>query len=81
LDSSLVFDQATALATGIAQKTVPLTGLRKILPLPPFAEQHRIVAKVDELMALCDELETKITDTTGARRQFLDASLYEALSA
>ncbi|MGO4916558.1 restriction endonuclease subunit S [Pseudogemmobacter sp. W21_MBD1_M6] len=48
-------------------------------PLPPFAEQHRIVAKVDALMALCDQLEASLTTTATTRRKLLNALLYEAL--
>jgi len=60
LQSRLAFDQAASGATGIAQKTVPLSVLRSLrLPLPPLAEQSRIVARVDELMRLCDALEAK----------------------
>jgi type I restriction enzyme S subunit len=50
------------------------------IPLPPLAEQHRIVAKVDELMSLCDELEAGLTSTASIHRQLLEATLSEALS-
>ncbi|RVD51679.1 restriction endonuclease subunit S, partial [Mesorhizobium sp. M2D.F.Ca.ET.140.01.1.1] len=45
--------------TGTAgQKRVPTEYFAlSPFPLPPLAEQHRIVAKVDELMGLCDRLE------------------------
>jgi type I restriction enzyme S subunit len=77
LASRIVFDQATRCATGIAQKTVPLAGLRGILiPLPPLAEQHRIVAKVDELMALCDQLEAAKTEREQSRDRLVAASLH-----
>jgi type I restriction enzyme, S subunit len=50
------------------------------MPLPPLAEQHRIVAKVDALMALCDRLEASLTAAATTRRRLLDALLAEALA-
>jgi type I restriction enzyme S subunit len=44
------------------------------------AEQHRIVAKVDELMALCDRLEASLTTADETRRRLLDALLAETLT-
>ncbi|MBX3678044.1 MAG: restriction endonuclease subunit S [Rhodocyclaceae bacterium] len=55
--SSLI-DSASQ-TTNIAN--ISLAKLRPLsFPLPPLAEQHRIVAKVDELMALCDRLEQEV---------------------
>jgi len=51
-----------------------------LIPIPPLAEQHRIVAKVDALMALCDRLEASLTAATATRRRLLDALLAEALA-
>ena len=81
MGSRLVFEQATACATGIAQKTVPLSGLRRLLILlPPLAEQLRIVAKVDELIALCDRLEASFATGDDVRFRLLGALLTEALA-
>ena len=49
------------------------------VPLPPIAEQHRIVAKVDELMALCDRLEASLAIGDDTRCRLLDAMLHETL--
>lgn len=57
LRSPAVQLQCDAVATGTAQKTVGLKSLRNIvLPLPPLAEQKRIVARLEELLPLCERL-------------------------
>ena len=55
LSSHEIFDQATRYATGTAQLTVPLSGLRRIrIPLPPCMEQDRIVAAIEEQLSRLD---------------------------
>ena len=62
------------------QANVNGTALKHMLiPVPPLAEQHRIVAKVDELMALCARLEASLATGDETRGRLLDALLYEAL--
>ncbi|MEX0684359.1 MAG: restriction endonuclease subunit S [Balneolales bacterium] len=45
------------------------------VPLPPLAEQHRIVQKIDELMALCDKLEQQASDQLAAHETLVDTLL------
>ena len=68
-------ENATAQPVISGSKIYPI-----VVGLPPLAEQHRIVAKVDELLALCDRLEASLTATAATRRRLLDALLAEALA-
>ena len=52
-----------------------------MVPLPPLAEQRRIVAKVDDLMALCDQLEGGLDTAGDTRRRLFDALLHESLGS
>lgn len=60
--------------TGIA---IPGIGRKDVLALkvalPPLREQHQIVAKVDHLMALVDELEAQLAVSRGAGEKLLAA--------
>jgi type I restriction enzyme S subunit len=49
-----------------------------VLALPPLAEQHRIVAKVDELMALCDSLEVGLSEAQTTQLHLTDAIVEQA---
>ncbi|SET86597.1 type I restriction enzyme, S subunit [Marinobacter segnicrescens] len=46
-----------------------------VIGLPPEEEQHRIVQKVDELMALCDRLEQQTSDQLEAHETLVDTLL------
>lgn len=50
-----------------------------LIPIPPLAEQHRIVAKVDELMAICDQLKDKLQQSQETQVQLTDALVDRAL--
>mgnify|MGYP000083861563 CR=1 FL=1 len=52
LQTQSFFEQATSIATGTAQLTVPIKGLRKlIVKCPSLPEQHEIVRLIDDLLA------------------------------
>ena len=54
---------------------------RGVIPLPPFNEQKRIVTKVNQLMSLCDELETRKQKRNRIHIALNDAALDRLLSA
>ena len=80
LESPTYWIQLQDGSKGTGQPNVNGQTLGKMLvPVPPLAQQHRIVAKVDELMALCDGLETSLTTCDDTRCRLLGAFLIEAL--
>jgi type I restriction enzyme S subunit len=68
--------------TGTAQPKMNQAKMNSIpIAVPPMTEQERIVAKVDELMAVCDRLEVQLTKAQTESQRLLDAVLHEALAS
>jgi len=51
-----------------------------LVPIPPLNEQKRIVAKVDQLMALCDELEAGLVQTQSEGGKLMEAVVHHVLA-
>ena len=76
-----IYEEIRELAAGGAQPNLNGGKIKStLIPLPPLAEQHRIVAKVDALMALCDQLEANLVTAETDSRRSLEAVLEAALA-
>jgi type I restriction enzyme S subunit len=65
-----------ASGNGIAMIHMTKERMEKVMhPIPPLNEQHRIVAKVDELMALCDQLEAQTEASIDAHKTLVEVLL------
>ena len=79
--SELFVRQSVSEDNRVAMPKINQVSLSKIVvPLPPLAEQYRIVARIDELMAVCHKLEAQLASAQAKTRGLLDAVLYRALN-
>jgi type I restriction enzyme S subunit len=79
LNSSKIMDQARDVATGTAQLTVPLSGVRNfIADIPTLEEQQEIVRRVESLFAKADRIEAQYQNLKAKIEQLPQALLAKA---
>jgi type I restriction enzyme, S subunit len=80
LRSPFFYGQMRGFMKGAAITRVTLKRMAPaIIPLPPLAEQYRIVARVSELLDVCDHLEEQLVKTQQLRSRLLNSVLRCAL--
>jgi len=81
LDSPIAKASLSKMKTDSTHAVFGIKKARELpIPLPTINEQHRIVAKVDELMALCDQLEGKLITAQAEVSHMLESALHNALN-
>lgn len=80
--SELAQRQAKDAENKTTQANVGIKSIQNyVVPVPPFAEQQRIVSKVDELMALCDALKARLAEAQTTQIRLADAIVERAVAA
>ncbi|MEZ9687290.1 restriction endonuclease subunit S [Vibrio atlanticus] len=75
-----LFLQSIELIGTAGQDNISVTKSRSIvLPMPPLEEQHRIFARVEELMVVCDELKARLKESQTTQLNFTDAIVEQAV--
>ncbi len=75
------YDYIVSFSSGTATPTITKDAVKSLrFPLPPLAEQHRIVAKIDQLMALCDNLEKQIDAANSKQTNLLNPVVTKMLT-
>ena len=68
-------------ATTVGNIGISATNLKTVkLRVPSMEEQHRIVAKVTELLALCDQLKAGIVAAQAKQAQLAEALVKQAVA-
>ena len=76
-----LLERASAHAVGLTVKHMRVGDVENLnIPLPPLAEQHRIVTKVNQLTTLCDQIKTHLQHQQQTRLHLADAMVDQALN-
>lgn len=80
-NSQLLRSELARTCTGTTVRhTSPEKVKSALVPVTSPEEQHRIVQKVDELMALCDQLKTRLSESGQTRSQLAETVVEQAVS-
>jgi len=74
MKSNDVQRQLVSSSGATAQQAIYIRDIRKtLIPLPPLAEQERIVKRVEQLLSLCDALEARLQSAEEERSRLVAA--------